>query len=161
MWSLSSFYEDIEFASFSLGTPREPGEPRQNLASEGPGDSMAARGEVVCCSRPFPPKSNNDWSRAWRAADPGTSSGRLLRHLGQCERSRRSGRFRWIKGPGEGQVGAGRQREQRRRGQDERGGGGPGGGHLQPALHPAADLLVRVPAGGVAAREASAQSLPG
>lgn len=62
---------------------------------------------------------------------------------------------------GGGQVGAGRRWERRRRGQDERGGGGPGGGHLQPALHPAADLLVRVPAGGVAVGEASAQSLPG
>lgn len=53
---------------------------------------------------------------------------------------------RWVTAPApesECQVGAGKRPwGYRRRGQDERGGGGPGGGHLQPALHPAADLLV-------------------
>lgn len=44
-------------------------------------------------------------------------------------------------------------------GSDERGSGGPGSRHLQPALHAAADLLVRVPAGGGAAGAAPAEGL--
>lgn len=44
-------------------------------------------------------------------------------------------------------------------GSDERGSGGPGSRHVQPALHAAADLLVRVPAGGGAAGAAPAEAL--
>lgn len=120
-------------------------------------------GGAISCSRPFPLNSNSDWSRVRRVANPGRGSGSgpaaiLSRASGPDVPGGSAGR---TQASGGGQVGAGRRWERRRRGQDERGGGGPGGGHLQPALHPAADLLVRVPAGGVAVGEASAQSLPG